>query len=335
VVRSVVSALPGSSGRLALRPGELVEVRTLDQILATLDGQGTLDHLPFMPEMSAFCGRQFRVFRRVEKIHDYVHLTGLRRIHDTVLLEQLRCDGSHHGGCQSSCHLLWKEAWLTRAGAGPVTGPRFQHSAAQSSLLHPLREADLVQLSRRTDESGSNRYVCQMTEVARGAPPLKWGDPRHYLRDLVQGNVRLRPFLTGVALSLFRWAQKKRGGAGFPNWFVPDRKTSPHQALGLQAGELVRVKTKREIAETLNLGNRNRGLWFDAEMVRHCGGAYRVSARIERLIEEKSGKLISVTNPSIILDGVAATGEYLAFCPQNEAIFWREIWLERVQAPAT
>jgi hypothetical protein len=33
------------------RPGDLVEVKTPDEILATLDADGTLDRLPFMPEM--------------------------------------------------------------------------------------------------------------------------------------------------------------------------------------------------------------------------------------------------------------------------------------------
>jgi hypothetical protein len=32
----------------------------------------------------------------------------------------------------------------------------------------------------------------------------------------------------------------------------------------------------------------------------------------------------------IVLEGVSATGEYLGLCPQNELIFWHEIWLERV-----
>ena len=40
----------------AFRPGDLVEVKSADEILATLDADGTLDHLPFMPEMVEFCG---------------------------------------------------------------------------------------------------------------------------------------------------------------------------------------------------------------------------------------------------------------------------------------
>jgi hypothetical protein len=92
----------------------------------------------------------------------------------------------------------------------------------------------------------------------------------------------------------------------------------------------VRVKPKRAIEPTLNAKSRNRGLWFDAEMLRYCGGTYRVLARVERLIEERTGKMLHLASPCIILDGVTASGEYQGLCAQNESIFWREIWLERV-----
>ena len=50
-----------------LHPGDLVEVLSADQILRTLDAEGTLDHLPFMPEMVEFCGKRFTVSKRVLK----------------------------------------------------------------------------------------------------------------------------------------------------------------------------------------------------------------------------------------------------------------------------
>ncbi|PYT91924.1 MAG: hypothetical protein DMG36_16745, partial [Acidobacteria bacterium] len=50
-----------------LRPGDLVEVKSPEEILQTLDNEGTLDRLPFMPEMIEFCGRRFQVSKRVVK----------------------------------------------------------------------------------------------------------------------------------------------------------------------------------------------------------------------------------------------------------------------------
>jgi hypothetical protein len=100
-----------------LRRGDLVEVRTPAEILATLDDHGALDRLPFMPEMAAFCGQRFVVDRRTEKICDTIQYTGSRRIHDAVLLGDLRCSGASHEGCQAECRLFWKEAWLRKVTA--------------------------------------------------------------------------------------------------------------------------------------------------------------------------------------------------------------------------
>lgn len=318
---------PGMDSRayLGLRPGELVEIRSLDEILRTLDGNGTLEGVPFMPEMVPYCGARARVFRRIDKLNDWVHGTGLKRMQNLVLLEDLRCNGSAHGGCQANCHLRWREGWLRRVD--PDTPSPL---SADRSRPHP-DSADLNRYAqRRRDETGEVGYVCQATELTAGAGSLRWGDPCHYARDLLTGNVRLGPFIVGVALACFNWVQRYRGGVGFPLYSVGTSKNSPHEALDLRPGELVRVKPKCLIEVTLNNRSRNRGLWFDREMLRFCGGEYRVKARVERAIVEKTGELRLLTNPCIILEGVTATGEYLAFNPENEYIFWREIWLERV-----
>lgn len=322
VIRRIAHPWRGRPDRLDLRPGESVEVKDLDAILRTLDDRGTLDGVPFMPEMGAFCGGRFRVLRRVEKLNDWVGHTGLRRVRNTVLLERLRCTGAAHAGCQAGCHLRWKEAWLRRV----ATGRRMAETPAATD-----RVVDLERLAQRVDEAGAPRFVCQATELAAGTTPLAWGDPRHRWRDWVRGNVRLRPFLTGVALACFNWTQRRRGGVSFPFLVLPAQKTSPDAGLGLQAGDRVRVKSKREIEPTLTEGSRNRGLWFDVEMLRHCGGEYRVATRVERLIDERTGRLRQLATPCIILEGVTATGEYTAFNPENESILWREIWLTPVR----
>src|SRR5215210_3189385 len=96
-------------------PGDVVEVRSAAEILETLDEHGALEALPFMPEMLQHVGRRYTVSTRVEKICDTIAATGSRRMRDVVYLENLRCDGSGHGGCQAGCRIYWKEAWL-RAG---------------------------------------------------------------------------------------------------------------------------------------------------------------------------------------------------------------------------
>ena len=71
-----------------------------------------------MPEMAAFCGRRFVVERRAERLCDTVHYTGSRKPARSVFLDDLRCDGSAHDGCQAECRFIWKEAWLRKVTPG-------------------------------------------------------------------------------------------------------------------------------------------------------------------------------------------------------------------------
>src|SRR5262245_6257937 len=105
------------------RAGDLVRVRSREEILATLDSRGALDALPFMPEMLAYCGREFRVGAVAHKTCDVVETPGRgRRLDRTVHLEGLRCDGSAHGGCEADCNLFWKDAWLAPVDGGKAAG---------------------------------------------------------------------------------------------------------------------------------------------------------------------------------------------------------------------
>src|SRR5215469_7953904 len=94
-----------------LRVGDWVEVRSKEEILRTLDSNGRLDGMPFMPEMLAFCGQRFPVYKSAHKTCDTVFPVRGRRLEDAVHLDT-RCDGSAHGGCQASCLIFWKKAWL-------------------------------------------------------------------------------------------------------------------------------------------------------------------------------------------------------------------------------
>jgi hypothetical protein len=63
------AAEPASAAAaLGLQRGEEVDVRSLAEIRATLDERGTLDGMPFMPEMARFAGRRARVWRRADRV---------------------------------------------------------------------------------------------------------------------------------------------------------------------------------------------------------------------------------------------------------------------------
>lgn len=299
--------------RAGLRPGETVEVRSVQEILATLDDRGCLDGLPFMPEMVKYCGGRFEVHRRVSKVWEYAHATGLRRFHSAVLLKAIRCDGTSHGGCQAACQLIWKEAWLKP----PTTrGETFTTAARIDLGTHTQTTID-----------GARRYVCQMTEIIRASTRLPNRDLTHYWRDLMDGNVRVAPLLVVLGVRLFNGVSWRLSGVVWPVLGHLESETSPHQELGLQPGDLVRVKSKHAIEATLNRKRCNRGLEFGLDQLFCCGGSYRVAARVDRVVSERTGELLELKTPSITLEGAHANGG-LVLTPQNEYFFWREIWLE-------
>jgi hypothetical protein len=315
---------------LGLRAGDLVEIRTEREILRTLDEDGKLDGLPLMPEMLQYCGSRVRVFRRADKTCDTVSSYWSRRMADAVHLEGLRCDGGQHGGCQAGCLLFWKEAWLRRVREGDVPG-----RVGGAPRSEGLTRADLEGLTTRPVPASADErvYVCQATELPRATTALAWWDPRQYWRELRSRNVGLGTFLQTLATAGFNLIQRRLGRLPYPRIFGTLEGRTPSRRLDLQPGERVRVRSREEIMATLNTKQRNRGMWFDVEMVAYCGGEYRVLRRVTQIINERTGKMMQLPGDCIILDGVVCKG-YLSrnrlFCPRSIYPYWREIWLERV-----
>ncbi len=99
---------------LDLQPGEFVQVRSLEEIRTTLDENGKYKGLLFMPEMKDFCGKKYRVFKKVRSITLESNGEVRKLKSPTVFLEDVYCDGKRHNDCDRSCLLFWREAWLQR-----------------------------------------------------------------------------------------------------------------------------------------------------------------------------------------------------------------------------
>ena len=322
----------------ALRPGDWVVVRDAAEIRATLDDRGKLGELPFMPEMLACCGNIFMVDRRIDKINDWIAGNEIRRIRNVVTLVDVRCGGAEHGGCHAACHILWNERWLRRVpnahrapgmASAPITPASAGEGTADSGELSALLA---VAARRKAGGPGATttQYTCQITELPRISTVMSKWDIRQDLRPLLNGNIAIAGFLIALLTAVFNAAQALRGGVPYPVAAPQlDSGPTPVAQLKLRPGEKVRVRSNREIGLTL-FRNHNRGTWFGRETQRHCGRQYMVRSRVERIIDERSGELRELKTPGIILDRVTGTGEFLRFCPQNEYVFWREIWLERV-----
>jgi hypothetical protein len=265
------------------------------------------------------------------------------------------------------CLIFWKAAWLKRindnwtsmkqcAVKESIAAQPLNHSTDNHSIALPsCTESDVWSGTQAKDRQKSKvpRYTCQATQLPFFTTPLPWWDMRQYLEDYTSGNVTLGQFLRGAIyagyynliqagiglgrpLRLFYDAfQAIWGGIPFPRrtGSIPTGQPTPTDALNLHPGELVRVKSYREILATLNTDNKNRGLRFDAELVPYCGGIYRVLNRVNKIIDEKTGKMLTMKTETVILEGVWCQARYSncrMFCPRSIYSLWREIWLERV-----
>jgi len=294
--------------------GDWVEVLSPDQVLATLDGNGALEQLPFMPEMLFACRRRYRVMMRAERTCARGLGPGerpIRRLDHTIVLDGQRCNGEWHGGCQLGCMLFWKEAWLKR-----VPGP-----AAEEGSVGAARTVSL----RIHQPSDPSAFYCQGTQLARatkaGDPP--W-NPMQYVR-MVRVRTLTLPQLVGMGA---RIVGRKVARSVHP----PRPRTGParDEVLGLQPGEWVRVRSKAEIQNTLDAKGTLRGLSFMGHYDVYCGKTMRVRERVERILVEETGQIRTIHN-TVLLEG--------AVCPRHQGCargmppLWREAWLERVAEP--
>jgi hypothetical protein len=300
-----------------LRPGDLVEVKDPDEILETLDSDGTLDHLPFMPEMLEFCGKRFRLANRAVKTCFTGPAAPIRtfRGDDVVTLEQVRCSGASHDGCQKECLIFWREAWLRKVGDNTVDKP------VDPQASERLR-------SRLKVSTGPKNYFCQASELLRVTEDLTRGQKFGLCFSEVRaGNCSALQMAGRIATWLFwRTRRKLLGEYGRGSQKTPSKVAS----LNLQPGEWIEVKSLAKISETLNQRARNSGLYFTPGMSSECGRQYRVKSRLEKIIDDGTGEMRQMRN-TVLLEGSLCECAYgvLGGCPRAEFNYWRDSWLSR------
>jgi len=291
-----------------LRPGDLVEVRTPDE-------------MPFMPEMLEFCGQRFRISRRALTIcFSGPGTTRGFRTDDVVTLDGVRCSGTAHDGCQKACLIFWREAWLRKV----------EETAVQSQT--DLRGVDRLR-GRLKVLTGPNNYYCQTSELPKATDPLsRWQRLEKYLNGLCEGNFNALQMAQGLGTWLF-WRMREKVLGIYARGTA---KSTVVEELNLQAGEWVEVKSIHRIIKTLNDRGCNRGLSFSPYMRLWCGRRCRVKGRLDRIIVDGTGQMRQLRN-TVCLEGSTCGCSYFGFgtdgCSRCEVTYWREAWLRRSEAP--
>ena len=217
---TLAGADDGNVRTQSLKVGDVVRVKSRDEILATLDERASVRGMPFMPEMLAFAGQEMTVDAVVNRTCDTINDTGTTRgMSGTVHLGGSRCDGSAHGGCQARCLLYWRDEWLT-------TDLGQQETAAVEMV------PEVLEAATRADGPGDDvpTYRCQATEVLEASCFASPYQPQYWIDDVRSKNARLTDALVDVSVVGFNKVQSKlpeklkiHQGRSWP-WYDPNRR---------------------------------------------------------------------------------------------------------------
>lgn len=97
-----------------LKAGDLIRVRSQEEIEATLNHWRQLRGCTFMAAMVPYCGTVQRVLKPMERFVDERDLR-VKKCKGLILLEGVMCQGTtEFGRCDRSCFLFWREEWLEK-----------------------------------------------------------------------------------------------------------------------------------------------------------------------------------------------------------------------------
>lgn len=96
-------------------PGDIVRVKSREEIQATLNSWGQLNGCMFMSnEMTKYCNTNQRVFKNLERFIDERDYR-VKKSHGVVFLDGVFCEGTtDYGRCDRSCFFFWREEWLEK-----------------------------------------------------------------------------------------------------------------------------------------------------------------------------------------------------------------------------
>lgn len=99
---------------MTLQAGDIVRVRSWQEIESTLDPFKELKGCAFLAEMQQYCDTTQRVLQVMERFLDERDYK-VKKVRGLVLLEQVICHGTPvFGRCDRCCHLFWREEWLEK-----------------------------------------------------------------------------------------------------------------------------------------------------------------------------------------------------------------------------
>ena len=98
--------------------GDIVKVKTKEEISQKLNEHSKQDGCLFMNQMCEYCGKEFKIAKVVKNLFDEQQCKMYKASLPLYILNGVICHGeveSFNQRCDHSCHFFWHEDWLTKA----------------------------------------------------------------------------------------------------------------------------------------------------------------------------------------------------------------------------
>lgn len=291
--------------------GFQVRVKSKELILALLNEKGMTDGLPFMPEMFPCCGEIFKIHKCISRI--FIEGTGVYEHKESFILEGVRCNGAFHRDCQRACNILWKKEWLESTGTESKQNITEKKSDGQKYFF--------------LDKS----LICQgqASVFLNYGKPLSFWDYKQYLYDIRTKNLSVSGILVMLCRTFFR-----RTGWDFLKKLKSLTLLKNEKHLignsSIKKGDLVEIRSVKEIQMTLNKKNKLKGLLFSEVMWKFCGKKFRVLKQIEHMINEQTGVFVKLSD-TYLLNNNICDGLDFRGCPRECYWFWKKDWLKKLR----
>lgn len=101
----------------------------------------------------------------------------------------------------------------------------------------------------------------------------------------------------------------------------------------IKAGDIVKVKTKKEIQGMLDERSKYKGCSFIGRMYEYCGNNYTVFKEVNYFFDEAKQKMCKCKN-IVLLEEVTCSGKQKMFfesCDRSCFYFWHVDWLDKLE----
>lgn len=300
--------------------GDAVKVRNRNEIEKAFDQQDKTQGCLFVAQMYECCDKGFKVIKTVKNFFDEHEYIVYRVLPPLYILEGSICRGDagqFDKTCDHSCYFLWHQDWLEDSIPVPKTG----EGGLRDEHLADTHGGGTKKEAEHSYDKVLVSNACQLIDLACVAEQNSLTD------NLLQGRIKLV------------WSTKKKISKAknrVLSLLKSRRETTtsvvPHLPQ-LAPGDLVRARSRDDIAALLDDSGASGGCVFTPEMFERCGKTYRVLKHVDNFYDEVKKKMCRCRN-IVLLEESVCSGRRRVFpadCDRNCFQFWHTSWLEKVE----